>query len=137
MKRIVTTNSSLQTAITAAKEMSRGIFWVIDGELYAFPFVETSEYGVAKSGNTYNHKKLWEYVKPQRCNKPFDYYPRGRVEINSKGKPVVYMNPNIDESYISDIRTQFGLRTEPAIRYDYSNHYKCYLDEGYKSQARR
>ena len=42
-----------------ASEESNGIFWVIDGELYAFPFYEGSSFGVAKSGNTYNHKLLW------------------------------------------------------------------------------
>ena len=37
--------------------------------------------GVAKSGNTYNHKKLWNEIKPRGCNKPYNYYPRGRVDI--------------------------------------------------------
>lgn len=136
MKRMVSTANDRKLAVTAAKDMSRGIFWVIDDALYAFPFIETLDTGLAKSGNTYNHKKLWNYVRPKKCNKPFDYYPRGRVEISNKGKPIIYMNPNIDESYLPEIRTQFGLRTEPTIRYDYSDHYKCYLDEGYSSSKR-
>lgn len=124
-----------KTYISAmAKESSRGVFWVIDDILYAYPFFDTATDGVAKSGNTYNHKKLWEFVKPEGCNKAFDYYPRGRVDFNGKGKPIVYMNPNIGESYISDIMIQFGLREQPAIHYDYSEHYKCYLDDGYKPQ---
>ena len=130
MKRVLNTNQ----AITGAKETARGIFWVIDDKLCAFPFIENSEYGVAKSGTTYNHKKLWEYVKPKGCNKPFDYYPRGRVEFSGKGRPVIYMNPNIDNSYVKDIKTQFGLREDPQIRYDYSVHYRCHLDDGYSSE---
>lgn len=124
----------IRYAVTAAKEEARGVFWVIDDKLYAFPFVENSNIGVAKSGTTYNHKKLWDDVKPHRCNKPFDYYPRGRVEFTSKGQPIIYMNPNIDESFVSQIKTEFGLRTEPVIRYDNSNHYKCHLDDGYAPQ---
>ena len=41
-----------------AKEPSRGVFWIIDDELLAFPFMENDVNGIAKSGNTYNHKEL-------------------------------------------------------------------------------
>ena len=120
--------------ITAAKEESRGVFWVIDGDLLAFPFVPGSTSGVSKSGLTYNYKNLWPDIKPRGNNKNFDYYPRGRVEFNGQGKPIVYMNPNIDESLIPDIKVEFGLRSDTEIRYDNRQHYKCYLDEGYKPQ---
>lgn len=116
-----------------SKETSRGVFWVIDGELLAFPFVESTYNGVAKSGNTYNHKKLWPDVKPRGCNKPYNYYPRGRVDITNKGKPIIYLNPNIDRSIIPQIKSEFGLRAEPTIREDWSEHYKCYLDDGWKA----
>lgn len=115
-----------------AKEPSRGVFWVIDGELLAFPFYEGAEIGIAKSGNTYNHKKLWNDVKPIGCKKPYNYYPRGRVEITNRGKVIIYMNPNIDDSMISDIRSEFGITGNPTISYDYSRHYRCYLDDGWK-----
>lgn len=114
------------------KEPSRGVFWIIDGELLAFPFMEDFTSGIAKSGNTYNHRLLWDDVKPAGCNKPFNYYPRGRVDISNRGKPIVYMNPNIEESLLSDIMVEFGLREKPTVRYDYSDHYKCYLDDGWK-----
>lgn len=116
-----------------AKEASRGVFWVVDGELIAFPFTEDSTIGVAKSGVTYNHKLLWDDVKPKGCKKPYNYYPRGRVDFTNKGQPVIYMNPNIDDDYIKDIKIEFGLRSEPVIRYDSSQHYKCYLDDGWKA----
>ncbi len=115
-----------------AQEPSRGVFWVVDGKLLAFPFVEGSQYGLAKSGMTYNHKLLWEHAKPSKCKKPYHYYPRGRVEFDGKGRPVIYLNPNISEDFISDISRVFGLTERPVIRYDGSNHYKCHLDSGYK-----
>ena len=117
-----------------AKEESRGVFWVIDGDLWAFPFTEEYKGGVADSGATYNHKRLWPNVKPRGCNQPFNYYPRGRVDFNAKGKPIIYLNPNIDESIISEIRTAFGLRSQHILRYDNSEHYKCYLDDGWKPE---
>ena len=118
--------------IKSSKELSRGIFWDVNGELLAFPFVEDNLTGIAKSGNTYNHKKLWPFVKPKGCNKPYNYYPRGRVEINNKGKVIIYMNPNVSESLLSEIKIEFGIITEPRVIYDNSNHYKCYLDDGWK-----
>lgn len=118
--------------IKSSKEMSRGVFWIIDDKFLAFPFMEDSLEGVAKSGNTYNHKKLWDDIKPRGCNKPYNYYPRGRVDISNKGKPIIYMNPNIAEEFIPLIKSEFGLRSEPVIRYDNSQHYKCYLDEGWR-----
>ena len=117
-----------------ATKMSRGVFWIINDELLAFPFTDEYSEGIAKSGNTYNHKKLWNEIKPKGCNKPYNYYPRGRVEISNKGKPIIYMNPNVDDSFIPLIRTEFGLRESPTIRYDNSQHYKCYLDDGWKSE---
>lgn len=122
----------MKTYIKSAKEMSRGVFWIIDDELLAFPFMEDSLGGIAKSGNTYNHKKLWNDVKPRGCNRPYNYYPRGRVDISNKGKPIIYMNPNIGDEFIPLIKSEFGLRSEPIIRYDNSQHYKCYLDEDWR-----
>lgn len=105
--------------------MRKGVFWIVDGELLAFPFLN-DEIGTAKSGTTYNHKKLWEYVRPKDCNKAYNYYPRGRVDVSNKGKPVIYMNPNIDDRYIPLIIQKFSLEEAPVIRYDGSAHYKCY-----------
>lgn len=115
--------------IFAAKEESRGVFWEIDGELLAFPFDSDATEGVAKSGLTYNHKNLWPHIKPKGCNKPFDYYPRGRVEFTNNGDCRIYMSPHIDETLIPEIKLEFGIRSEPKIIYDNSQHYHCYLDE--------
>ncbi len=107
-----------------------GLFWLFEDELLAFPFDKLIyREAVAKSGRTYNHKKLWQLGKPKGCNKPFNYYPRGRVAISNKGETIIYMNPNIDEKHIPAIKTAFNMSEDPIIRYDYSEHYKCYLDE--------
>lgn len=124
----------MKTYIKVAEE-TNGIFWIVDGELLAFPFYEGSNVGIAKSGNTYNHKKLWSAIAPRQYrNNPFDYFPRGRVEFKSNGQPIIYMNPNIDETCLPIIRKEFGLRSEPIVNYDNSSHYRCHLDEGYVPQ---
>ena len=107
----------------------KGVFWLIEEDkLLTCPFTEGEVIGLSKSGDNYNHKALWEYVRPRGCNKPFDYYPRGRVEISNKGKPVVYMNSNIGEDVIERIILAFELKEVPIIHYDGSEHYKCFLD---------
>ena len=105
----------------------RGVFWIVDDKLLAFPFDDGATKGVAKSGNIFNHKLLWEHIKP--CNKPYDYYPRGRVDFNAKGKAIIYINPNVENKYTSEIKAAFGITSVPVLRYDYSEHYKCYLDK--------
>ena len=109
--------------------MKQGVFWIIDNNLLAIPF-DKSKYsdGIAKSGDTYNHEKLWKYVKPKNCNKPYNFYPRGRVVKGTKNKAIIYMNPNISMEFIFDIITAFDLELEPVVKFDYSNHYKCCLD---------
>ena len=109
-------------------EAKRGVFWLIDGKLLCFPFNENAQYGVAKSGNTYNHKLLWEHVRPKGCNKPYNYYPRGRVEIDAHGCPVVFMSPHIDAEHIPEIIAAFSLPCEPRVIIDGSRHYRSFND---------
>ena len=117
--------------IFEAKEEARGVFWIINNELFAFPYTDDNLFGLSKNGLTYNHKRLWKELN-LKTKVPYNYYPRGRVDFDNKGKPVIWMNPNIDSSYIPDIRKEFGLRDNPTIKYDNSDHYKCYLDIGWK-----
>ncbi len=109
-----------------AEPNKRGVFWIVEGKLFAYPFDENATEGIAKSGNTYNHKLLWEHIKP--CNKPFDYYPRGRVDCTPKDEAIIYMSPHIEDKYINEIKAAFGIVSDPMIRYDHSEHYKCYID---------
>ncbi len=106
----------------------RGVFWLIDDTILAVPFENDACIGIAKSGNNYNHRLLWEYVRPRKCNKQYDYYPRGRLEFSNKGEPVIYMNRNIDTKYIPKIMDCFGITKEPKIHIDGSNHYKSHFD---------
>ncbi len=108
--------------------MKKGVFWLVDGKLMAFPFNGKYPEGTAKSGDTYNHQKLWAIVRPKSCKKPFDYYPRGRTELTNKGKAVIYMSVHIGEKYISVIKAAFEISGDVVIRYDHSRHYMCYLD---------
>ena len=110
----------------------RGVFWVIDENsekiIIAKTFEDGTNIGVSKSGNNYNHRLLWDYIKPHGCNKPYNYYPRGRVEINRKNKPIIYINCNITNDIIKQIIVLFELKNRPDIHYDGSKHYKCHLD---------
>lgn len=121
--------------ITAAKESAKGVFWIIEDELFSYPFGSVDSFnGIAKSGDTYNHKRLWNELRPNSSNKPYNYYPRGRVDWDKQGRATIYMNPNISEEWISDIKVEFGIlpSDECSIQYDYSDHYKCYLDDSWK-----
>lgn len=111
--------------------LSRGVFWIIDGKLFAFPYSEDYSCGRAKSGVTYNHEKLWKAVNPKSSKVPYNYYPRGRVEITNRGKAIIYTSPHVDKYDIDAIKVEFGIEDEPKICYDYSEHYKCYLDDGF------
>ncbi|WP_256374536.1 hypothetical protein [Butyrivibrio sp. LC3010] len=36
-----------------------GVFWIIEDSLFAVPFEKDVVFGVAKSGNNYNHRLVW------------------------------------------------------------------------------
>lgn len=108
--------------------MKKGVFWLLENDIIAFPFDSNATEGISKAGDNYNHRLLWQYVKPAKCNKPYDYYPMGRVEMSNKGKPLIYMNCNIGEEYIPEIMRRFEIMEKPIIHYDGSNHYKSHID---------
>ena len=111
---------------------TKGLFWLIEDELLTVPFDrEKYSNAVAKSGDTYVHKYLWQEISHPKV--PYNYYPRGRVEINKSGKELIYMNSNIGIDYVNQIVAAFGVRSDPKIIYDNSVHYKCYLDDGWKA----
>ena len=89
---------------------------------------------LSKKGDNFNHKKVWKCLdKYDTDNKPYDYYPRGRVEIR-KGAAIIYVNPNLLNPLLKEwVITRFGLTVDNGIKrvllkVDGSEHYKCYLD---------
>lgn len=135
--KLLSKEESKMIKVSESKEQSRGVFWLINDEIFAFPFYDGVKDGISKSGLTLNHKRLWNAMKSNNTmklnnNVPYNYYPRGRVDFDNKNRPVVYMNPNIGQEYIAKIQKEFGLRETPRIIYDNSEHYKCYLDDGWK-----
>ena len=71
-----------------------GVFWKIDGEIYAFP-----DYG--KTGKRDNPEKVWPYVKPKSCRrKPYNAFPCGVAAVNS-GRLTLNIAPDCDGSQFS------------------------------------
>lgn len=125
--------------IQAAKESSNGVFWYIDDEdkLLAYPFGSVdSPQGIAKAGDTYNHKKLWEDLKPRGTKVAFNYYPRGRVDWDKLGRATIFVNPNVSEETLNEVKLEFGIRPSDdcRVQYDFSDHYKCHLDDGWRAE---
>ena len=139
---------------TGAKECDeqsekKGIFWIADrknlqnNEPYLFR-IPVDSVGVpcfltpipplnSKNGDHYNHKKTWEeYVSAElRGGKPYNYYPRGRVEIKGKGKAKIFLNPDIaTDEIIAYIVEKFRLQQRAVnVIADGSRHYHCAAEE--------
>lgn len=113
----------------------RGVFWVIDGALLAHPVIEgVYAEGAARSGVTYNHQKLWELVRGSR-GKSYNYYPRGRVDVDNRGQPVIYMSPRVPPALLVEIQEVFAIKSQSLLRYDNSRHYRCHLDDGWGGEG--
>ena len=133
--------------ILESRELSKGIFWVknpedinnsgifLDIPCNADGTPQDSSYLNAKTGTTYNHERTWQLLDNKITDgKPFNYYPRGRVEI-ANGKATIFANPNIvGEELVNWCTEKFHLTSLNGIRKirviaDGSSHYKCYLDK--------
>lgn len=83
----------------------------------------------SKSGNNFNHRPEWERLdRSITAGRPFNYYPRGRVEIKN-GKATVFLNPAINkECIVRRIMDAFELMTGELncinIKSDGSSHYR-------------
>lgn len=62
--------------------------------------------------------------------KPYNYYPRGRVEIKN-GKATVYLNPALNTNEITqNIKAEFGLSDiKTVFKSDGSEHYRAVGEE--------
>ena len=135
-------------------QLCSGVFWVIsddidfvDYTLLAFNIpcdvygniIGTPEIPLnAKSGKTYNHRKLWEsQIQKDPAHKPYNkkwysYYPRGRVDI-ANNRATIYLNPLINkEEIVFEIKQKFGLIepniTDVRILADGSSHYWSFFN---------
>ena len=141
----------MEIVLKEDQNLYRGIFWIpdidniYDSDLY-FQIPCDSDGNVelnfhvdaqksSKGTDNYNHKNLWATLpKKLTNNKPFDYYPRGRVEIHH-GIATIYHSPHIpQEDLKSWIIDKFNLTKHNGIKKvklvaDGSAHYRCYLDE--------
>lgn len=129
--------------IAEPKKLSSGVFWLKDIDLpttelfFTLPTTPDGETavgeaeGIAKSGKNYNHERLWNCLPADLTDrKPFNYYPRGRVEIRNN-KATVFLNPYLMTDRIKDlIATEYGLSALPVVRFvaDNSTHYRFYAD---------
>ena len=97
--------------------LCKGVFWYVDGKIVSKK-VKCDENGKAwemckytsKSGDNFDHKLEWEeFPKSITGNHPYNYYPRGRVEVRN-GKVTVKIDPALnDETVILKIKKAFGL----------------------------
>ena len=93
---------------------------------------EVVEYS-SKSGNNFNHKAEYENLPRNMTNNhPYNYYPRGRVEIKSN-KATIYLNPALRTPKVMGlIYEEFGLCNGTILVRtvaDGSAHYKYLMDE--------
>ena len=129
-------------------DLSKGIFWIKDPDnisssnLYftvpcdvlGEPTFTDGLNLTAKCGTTFNHERTWKQLPNSITEgKTYNYYPRGRVEINH-GKAIIYANPNIVNDELKEwCKDKFNLYPYNGIKSirmvaDGSEHYKCYLD---------
>ena len=84
----------------------------------------------AKSGDNFNHRLEWaRFGQEITEGHPFNYYPRGRVEIRN-GKATIYLNPAINrEDIIAKVVAAFALDAPAELKSiravnDGSEHYR-------------
>lgn len=122
--------------------MKKGIFWVTDrnsdkpklitvsAECSASGNSDFSVRYSSKSGDNFNHKIEWQRQDRTVTNGlPYNYYPRGRVEIKN-AKAVIYINPDVNKkNVIEEIISSFDLKKPNdlrsiTIKNDGSKHYQ-------------
>ena len=129
------------------EKMRKGLFWLIDESVdpqlctnqLLFFAAECDKNGSvlnnqkpynSRKGDSYAHKQSWEAATKDSSrrirNKPWDFFPRGRVEI-SNGKATVYHNPMLAEWSEFEYAVIRGFELEGfsvEFKPDYSKHYQ-------------
>ncbi len=120
------------------EKIYKGIFWWVENGLFCRKIwcdrsgapLEAPEFS-SKKGDHFNHKAEWNKLpKTVTGRKPYNYYPRGRVEIR-RDKAVIYLNPHLNqEEIISQINMEFGLYNLSHVRVicDGSSHYQALIE---------
>lgn len=116
--------------------MQKGIFWYLSKKEFIIVSVACNENGKAekqavfssKSGNNFNHKAEWAKLsKRVTRGRPYNYYPRGRVEIYEKSIKI-FLNTDINrKEIIEEIIKRFDLsdvKREIKVINDGSSHYR-------------
>ena len=116
--------------------MYKGIFWLITDRLGEKQLIcvkvscdangtplETVTFS-SKSGENFNHQAEWSKLSPKlTLRKPFNYYPRGRVEVRN-GKITVFCHPEFTQSlYRKWIIREFAIPDNSRFVADGSAHY--------------
>ncbi len=109
--------------------MKKGVFWCMDFDTnhpkLIIAAVACDRNGLtneaaafsAKSGENFNHKAEWSKLdKRITRGKPFNYYPRGRVEIKN-GKATIFLNPDLhSEPVIRQIFDAFEIAANNGLK---------------------
>ena len=119
--------------------MYKGIFWFTGDGLLTVKVLcggdgrplEAADFS-AKSGENFNHRAEWAKLPGSTtAGLPFDYWPRGRVEIKN-GRAVIFLHPSLNqERALRTIRREFRLDEGIAVRIvsDGSAHYRCRTED--------
>ena len=127
--------------------LGKGLFWLVKNDEEKFELfcvkmlcyrdgetLEKIETGECESEKL-NHERAWSKLdKAVTQGKPYNFYPRGRVQIK-KGKATVYLNPILNDGSIVDkICRSFGLTKENGIvdiriKNDNSRHYQFLMEK--------
>ena len=114
------------------------MFWLTDNDMgtiqltcckvLCFPNGEEAEVESTEREKL-NHERVWATLdKKITRNKPYNYYPRGRVEIK-RGKATIYLHPIMcDKEVLVQVMAQFGLYQRNGLK-DIRikpDHSKCY-----------
>lgn len=122
------------------QKLSKDLFWLSDKLIIIKAECDTdgnfleipNSNLLSENGKEFNHKKAWQTLSKSDTNgKPFNYYPRGRVQTK-RGNAVVFTNENILPE-IEKIKQDFGLSDENGIvdikiKVDMSEHYLSEYD---------
>jgi hypothetical protein len=104
-----------------------GLFFYVNGRLLTdLVDIDHAElYGECKIGKT-SHLEIWDERYYKIYNKPYDYFPRGRVVFKfNEAKFVLYADKCIEENGITKILEIFDIENENITIDKTDIHYVC------------